>query len=129
MGFSNHPLNVSNHVPLNVSLNVGTSKVATQSVPPARIHSERAVSMGAILDLTKDVNVCISRYRYVNYHLDDIDDLDKEVQSVCGSVHAQYALNCIPSHSSLDARKGPAGSSVVSSCSSSAKCVNPSWSE
>ena len=82
-GLPDHPLNVSDHVPLTISLNATASETTTQSVPK-RIHWERAVSTGAIVNFTKGVEECACLY--VNSHPDDITALEREIQSVSEQV-------------------------------------------
>ena len=91
MCFSDLLLNISDHVLLSISLKAAMSESSGQSVSTARIHWERAVSTGGVVDFARGVDECTSRY--INSHFVDIDDLDKEVQSVCESVLS--IANCI----------------------------------
>ena len=83
-GLPDHPLNVSDHVPLAISLNATASETTTQSVPTKRVHWERAVSTDAIVNFTKGIEECARLY--VNSHPDDITALEREIESVSEQV-------------------------------------------
>lgn len=83
-GLPDHPLNVSDHVPLTLSLKAVTEEANTQTTPTKRIHWEKAVNTGAVLDFAKCVDECTRKH--LNAHLGDVEELDKEVQAVCESV-------------------------------------------
>ena len=76
-GLPDHPLNTSDHVPLSLSLNAVTAEANTQSTPLKRVHWEKAVSTGAVIDFDKCVDE--STRQYISTHLGDADELDKEV--------------------------------------------------
>ena len=84
-GLPDHPLNTFDHVPLSLSLiNAVTAESNTQSTPLKRVHWEKAVSTGAVIDFAKCVDE--STRQYISTRLGDADELDKEVQAVCESV-------------------------------------------
>ena len=81
---TDHPLNISDHIPLSLSLNVVLAEDESVSTPVQRVHWEKAVSSDAVRSFAKRVDDNIQNY--LNTHLDDEDDLDGEVEAICKSI-------------------------------------------
>ena len=83
--FCNHPLNISDHLPLCISLHVTSPETDRTNTPAPRIHWEEAVSTGVISEFAK----CLDDYilPYLNSQLEGIGHLDQEIQFVCDVIH------------------------------------------
>ena len=82
-GIPDHPLNVSDHLPLSISLQVSSLKGKCTS-PTPKIHWEKAVTTGAISAYEQSVNDFISPL--LGSSCDDLAQLEQEVLSVSEAI-------------------------------------------
>ena len=95
-GIPDHPLNVSDHLPLSISLQVSSLKGKCTS-PTPKIHWEKAVTTGAISAYEQYVNDFISPL--LGSSCDDLAQLEQEVLSVSEAI-CKCAYSLLPKCSS-----------------------------
>ena len=83
--FAITPLNISDHLPLCISLHVTSPETDRTNTPAPRIHWKKAVSTGVISEFAKCLDDCI--LPYLNFQLEGIGHLDQEIQYVCDAIH------------------------------------------